>query len=109
VVVHASAEDATAKALAHPAAPWVTSITPRLLHLKPGQTGAVTLTIAVPHGAHGTHFTNILFAAAPAGHGTVRLSAAVRGPADSDRGRRMGERRSHAQRPGPGRALRGEH
>lgn len=79
LVVRASVRDATPKALHHPAASWVTGISPGTLRLAPGRTGYVTLTLKVPRGVTGTHYTNVIFTASPTGAGTVRLAASVGG------------------------------
>lgn len=79
IVVTADAETITAKAQAHPATSWITGIEPHVLHLAPGKTGHVVLTIKVPAGAHGVHFTNVLFRTGAAGHGSVKLAGGVGG------------------------------
>jgi len=57
----------------YPGASWVTSIRPAVLHLRPGQSKTVHLTITVPPGAAGTHYAGIealASVASPAVHGS---------------------------------------
>jgi hypothetical protein len=79
VVVRATVANLTGRARLHPGASWIASIHPAQLHLAPGHTGKVVLTVHVPAGQHGTHFVNYIFHAAPAGSGQLRLSAGVGG------------------------------
>lgn len=79
ITVRCSVASVTAHAKAAPAVTWVRSIQPRTLTLRPGQTGYVRLTVHAPAGATGDHFVNVIFSAAPAGAGTVRLVGSVGG------------------------------
>jgi hypothetical protein len=80
VTVSGSVANISPKAQAHPAAAWITSISPRSETIRPGHSGTLTLHIAVPAGhTAGSHFANVLVHVRPAGHGQVREVSGVGG------------------------------
>lgn len=84
--VTASVADYTKHAQQFPGAKWVTGISPRTLVIQPGHTGYFKLTIHVPPGAAGPHYTNLIAKAAPAGsNGSAALAIAVGGTLKFDR------------------------
>lgn len=77
--VTASAGAYSKLAQLHPAAPWVTSITPQTFTLQPRASLTVTLTLTVPPGAKGQHALNAVFSARPSDPvaGNITVTGAV--------------------------------
>lgn len=77
--VTASAGAYSKLAQLHPAAPWVTSITPQTFTLQPRASVTVTLTLTVPAGAKGQHALNAVFSARPSDPvaGNITVTGAV--------------------------------